>query len=486
VLISENEAVITANPVAQFEPAFEVIRRVCASREVSWLKPTRWRGQRWPEIESISHLEPQEDKEGKPEEPLREVAPEKLPLIERYAKEHLPERIAASVSRRVPVDFWFKRTNHEGHDLIECQEFTSEANFWLVLAVDQYKELPGVDFKALVRQRIEGSLFDLFRAEHGHEFSKPRCTSCSGSGWDDAGKCKCVDCRGRGYTYKRNSDRIDDYRPDPDDPDPEYIYPLPEKTRHIEQTMVAVDARNELLAVIRTAVNSAVGCLPARQQVAVLGIHANDQTQQDVALGTGVSQATVSRNLKAGTQLLITLLIPAHIAEYARARFREIPTSEEMRRDLYIGGDKRRGFRPRDWWGEIRAKHTPYTWYGKSGGANTRAAVRDSIGHHPLRSHPPCDLPCNYAEPSHGPRTRRYARPYPWLLEATCVPVNPIPPPMDPDGAIRKARLSNPFWDSWRAAIVLVNFADAECGVRNHYRSDGQWILPNFLKVAAA
>jgi hypothetical protein len=199
----------------------------------------------------------------------------------------------------------------------------------------------------------------------------------------------------------------------------------------------------------------------------------------------GISQPTISRNFKAAEDLLKTLLIPSNISTYARARFRTVPMSEDLRRDLYVKGDKRRDFRPRDWWGEIRAKHTPYTWYGKSGGANTRAAVSDSIGHRLGRPHPPCDLPCNYAEPFHGPRTRRYARPYPWLLEAICVPVNPIPPPMDPDGAICKARLSTPFWDSWRAAIVLDNFADPEYRVRNHYRSDGQWILPSFLKVAA-
>jgi hypothetical protein len=428
---------------------------------------------------------------------LRPVPPEKIPLIESYFSQGLSAKMVSSVSTKTPVDFRFVYTNPKtGGTTIACQEMESEANYWLVWAVANYQQLPGVDFRALVAKRINGSLFDLVRSNLKHEFAKVSCLTCCGTGWDEHGKCKCVDCRGRGHTYKRNVDRIDEYNPDPNEDDPEYTYPLPSGQPNFGEELLKHAEGSELVSAVRTS----LGSLPVRQRTVVFEVHANGRTQQDVASEIGKKQATVSRDLANGSRLLAELLIPPNIRWYAQRRFRTTTLPDEIRSELY---------KPLDWWGEARERNTAYTLYGDwllrhgvkqgVGGANIKAPIPSSVGDRlPALPHPPCSLPCGYDAPTHGER-RRWATPFPRLADTIRVPVNPIPVQLDPDGILRKPRLFDPAWDGWREEIILTAFKSAairrklaELGVSvdapkllstPYYRSDGKWEVVDFSRA---
>ena len=335
-----------------FVPAFEVIRgrRPTSGREIDWLKDTRWRGGLNRELRALGYRhsanlpkQTVEEESTLETTPPLSLTPDQVHLVEEFWAEGLAHKVAWSVSRRVPAPFLFDHPKYAG-----CQEFLSESAYWLVLSVSRYKQLPGVDFRSLVRRRMAGGIRDLVRRDSRHHSLQVPCDSCAGTGLDIAGGCRCIDCRGRGFVFTRNVASL------LKGPAPNTSPAENEEADHLIEVKDPSETPLEILLnrEARSSVWEAVDRLPDLQRKLIRAIFQDEVSQTDGARMAVVSQPTVSRRLGAAKEALKTALDPLD-RPISRTPDLPVPASRD------------------DWWARLRKRHTPYT-HGR-GGANQRA-----------------------------------------------------------------------------------------------------------------
>ena len=340
---------MAANPLpspAKFVPAFEVIRgrRPTGGREIDWLKDTRWRGGLNRELRTLGYRTSKiasglsESHTLAETVPLR-LAPDQVQLIEQYWADGLAHKVARSVTRKLPAPFLFDHPRYGG-----CQEFLSEAAYWLVVAVARYQQLPGVDLRAPVRKRMAGGIWDLARQGSCHHALQVRCESCGGTGADVAGGCKCIDCRGHGYTFTPNVDSL-------------LQRPVHDGEAVVDHCIEVEDLAETPLETLlnreaRSSIWEAVDRLPDLQRKLIRALFHNEVSQSEAARMANVSQPTVSRRLGAAKEALKIALDPLD-RPISRMPDLPVPASRD------------------DWWARLRKRHTPYT-HGRDG-ANQRA-----------------------------------------------------------------------------------------------------------------
>ncbi len=282
-----------------------------------------------------------------PENPGAYIAPSLDPaenLIKQCFAENLPIKVAAKMTRHQPVQFWFdlgwRRT---------CQEYESAAIFALVTAIREYPGEMPPDFRPALVHKLKWRIGDLIRSEGRHQYRRARCFSCAGSGWDDTGRYKCIDCRGKGYTFERTHDSLVGYAP--------VSSPYANFLEYTEPAYTPPWSGARSITPEASIINSgealwkSVDRLPEFQRKLIYALCSDGGNQTSAGAEVGVSQPTVSRQLKA--------LRPV-IQDWADSPREGNPPLPKNR----------------NWVAEVCEKHTPYSWNGIHGGANTRAPIR--------------------------------------------------------------------------------------------------------------
>ncbi|HLK64473.1 MAG TPA: hypothetical protein VKU19_13600 [Bryobacteraceae bacterium] len=362
---------MTANPVSAFIPAFEAIRgRLCTEREASWLKRTQWRDTSERESGTASLSDPasnadrirrestvylpyyDNEKRGPVSvEPFAGRSDEKQQDIERHFRTHLPHRVASRA--KIPTLRFLYEGGEPAPRVVQLArqspDLLSEACYELIKLIDAWVDIEdsafdkAAYFRRQLPRRLSDRLIDHFRGTAKHEYGRIKCANCGGTGSIDSGQ-KCTECR-RGFIYVVRIDPIGNYVPDgAGDEDHSHIREEIDRRENPEERSLS----SEALATVWAEVDR----LPEFQRRLVYAIFWNGATQTEAAQQLSTNQPKINREKEKALDSL------------PRSKFDAVAEPAEPSRCTH------RRSTLRDWWGEMRARHTPYAWNGFSGGAN--------------------------------------------------------------------------------------------------------------------
>jgi DNA-directed RNA polymerase specialized sigma24 family protein len=335
---------------------------------VSWIKPSRWQG--LPEHDSLEppHSDPRANAERIEREratylpyydanktgpiPKKVFAgrtDEKQRELERYFMGFLPHRVV--LGAKVPTLRFLYEGGEPAPLMVErarrSPELLSEACYAVVLLVDAWVDRPDTAFDkaAYFRGLLRGRLIDLFRANAKHEYARVVCRTCAGERYIEGKKCS--DCRGRGFHYLARVDPIENYiASDSDDESHTHVREEIDPRQNPEERLLSSGAR--------AAVRAEIDRLPDFQRKLMYALFWSDLNETETARVLSKSQPTVNRGKRAALNFL---------------RDSKLNSAPEPSRCTH----RRNALR--DWWGEMKARHTPYTLGRPQEGANRKAPL---------------------------------------------------------------------------------------------------------------
>ena len=345
----------------RFVPACEVIFRKRGRREISWLKPTHWRG--LPECDSLisPYCDPPKNAERIKREstiylpyydhkrtgpiPVEAFAVRsgaKQREIEGYFRDYLPHRAAVSKSFLTTLHFVYEGGGPEPLIVQRARlapELLSEACYLLVRLVDGWVDRPdsAFDKPGFFMGILKRRLINFFKGEAKHVFSEVKCLNCEGQGYVGPDKCKV--CRGRGFLYLSRVGPIEGFIPSEED-EPTIREPIDPQEGPEERL---------LSSTARAAVRAEVDRLPDFQRNLMHALFWDDLKEIPAGRALSKSQPTVNRAKKSALKSLcgspLRSILGSRLSTAPDRRVSDVIDHNTARRALL------------DWWGEMKARN---------------------------------------------------------------------------------------------------------------------------------